>query len=62
MMAYNCIKMDENALFSDVHRPAYMYTKIKKPVHASKKPSNEQVQRQFLKTSKNPVKSLTNIY
>ena len=29
--------------------------KIKKPVHPSKKPANEQVQRQFLKVSKKPV-------
>ena len=30
-------------------------TKIKKPVKSSKKPANEQVQRQFLKTSNVPV-------
>ena len=29
--------------------------KIKKPVKSSKKPANEQVQRQFSKTSKKPV-------
>ena len=34
----------------------YLYSsKIKKPVKSSKKPANEQVQRQFLKTSKKPV-------
>ena len=30
-------------------------SKIEKPVKSSKKPANEQVQRQFLKTSKKPV-------
>ena len=32
-----------------------LLSKIKKPVKSSKKPANEQVQRQFLKTSKKPV-------
>ena len=31
------------------------WPKIKKPVHPGKKPANEQVQRQLLKTSKKPV-------
>ena len=32
-----------------------LQSKIKKPVKSSKKPANEQVQGQFLKTSKKPV-------
>ena len=56
---YNCTstvstrKLLQTAEFA--HMNGHWKAKIKKPVKFSKKPANEQVQRQFLKTSKKPV-------